>query len=135
MQNLRIILSQPEIKLLGSAGIKRQSGEHQRPPEVSEREVCVALGGAIADKNTYIAWELAEELGIKRWKVLDMLRRGQIRHTHINRTHAGARIPREELVRLLKGANRRSTEPLNRVVSHKPVSRSLRQIVVPKALK
>jgi len=85
---------------LGSAGIKRQSGEHQRPPEVSEREVCVALGGAIADKNTYIAWELAEELGIKRWKVLDMLRRDEIRHTHVNRTHAEARIPREELVRL-----------------------------------
>ena len=57
----------------------------------------------MVDKPTYNAWELAKELGIKRWKILDMLRRDQIRHTHVNRTHAAVRIPKEEYMRMVKG--------------------------------
>jgi len=32
-----------------------------------------------------------------------MLRQDQIRHIHTNRTHAGARIPKEEFMRMVKG--------------------------------
>jgi len=32
-----------------------------------------------------------------------MLRHDQIRHIHTNRTHAGARIPKEEFMRMVKG--------------------------------
>ena len=57
----------------------------------------------MAEKNTYNAWELAEALGVKPWKVLEMLRQDRIRHIHTNRTHAGARIPKEEFMRMVKG--------------------------------
>jgi hypothetical protein len=47
-------------------------------------------------------------MGVKPWKVLEMLRQDQIRHIHTNRTHAGARIPREEFMRMVKGDARSS---------------------------
>jgi len=34
---------------------------------------------------------------------ISMLRRDQIQHTYVNRTHAEARIPREEFMRMVKG--------------------------------
>jgi len=61
------------------------------------------MRSGMADKNTYNVWELAEALGVKPWKVLEIVRRNQIRHIHTNRTHAGARIPKEEFMRMVKG--------------------------------
>ena len=34
----------------------------------------------------------------------EMLRQDRLRHIHTNRTHAGARIPKEEYLRVVKGA-------------------------------
>jgi len=51
-------------------------------------------------KRSYNVSEFAVEVKLPVWKVLEMLRRDMIKHLHLNTTHAGCRIPREELLRL-----------------------------------
>ncbi len=60
----------------------------------------------MTDKDTYTAQEVADVLGVKLWKVREMIRRGLLKHIHINpRSHHNARITREEMMRIRQGSN------------------------------
>ena len=59
----------------------------------------------MTEKDTYRPDELAKALDIKVWKVKAMLRRNVIKHTHTNKTHANARIPKDEFTRLVENKN------------------------------
>ena len=56
----------------------------------------------MTEKDSYNAYELAEALGIKVWKVFEMLKRGEVRHTHLNQSHHNVRIPKDEFMRLVE---------------------------------
>ena len=54
------------------------------------------------EKETYNADEFAAILRIKLWKVLDMIKKGEVKHIHVNETHHNVRIPAEEVNRIMK---------------------------------
>jgi hypothetical protein len=56
-------------------------------------------------KETYNATEIAIALNVNLRKILTLLKQNKIKHTHVNHTHASARIPREEYIRLVKASS------------------------------
>ena len=56
----------------------------------------------MTDKENYRPDEVAEALNLSIWTIYRLLKTNKIKHWHLGKSHRGARIPREELERILK---------------------------------
>lgn len=60
----------------------------------------------MAEKDTYNVQELEKATGWEHWKIMEMIRKDQIKHIHAgNSTHHNVRIPKDEFDRLVKGSS------------------------------
>jgi len=53
------------------------------------------------EKESYRADEIAEALDVPVRKINSLIRKDQIKHIHINKTHHNCRIPKDEVKRLM----------------------------------
>ena len=56
----------------------------------------------MTDKESYRPDEVADALNISIWTVYRLLKKGKIKHCHLGKSHRAARIPRNEVERILK---------------------------------